>query len=132
MREQFETIAVPNPAACAELRNEVIFRPAVDIYETPEEVVLRANTPGATPAEIEVRFEDSTLEIVAPVKAAKPTSIRYLAREYGVGSYRRSFVVQQRIDSSRIVADYVNGVLTVTLPKAEDSRPRKIAVRAAA
>lgn len=132
MQEQCETTSVSSASTCAELSNEVVFRPEVDIYETSEEIVIQANTPGATPSEIEVRFEDSTLEIVAPVKLRQPTKVRYLAREYGVGSYRRSFVVQQRVDSSRIVADYIDGVLTVTLPKSEDSKPRKISVRTGA
>lgn len=104
------------------------FVPPVDIVELPEELLLTAEVPGAVGEQIDVRFEDGELRIDAPV-APRTAGKNFLLEEYAVGSYVRSFRLGQSIDGTRISAEYVDGVLTLHLPKVEAAKPRRIAVR---
>ncbi len=101
----------------------------VDIIEKPDELVLLVDVPGAKADSISVDFELGTLSIHADVEPRQNEhETRYLLREYGVGDFDRSFQVGDGIDAERIVAEYNGGVLTVHLPKAAETKPRKIAV----
>jgi HSP20 family protein len=104
------------------------YRPDVDILELADELIVRADVPGARNGDIDISFEDGALTIYAKV-AERPPSGPLLLREYGVGDYRRTFRVSEQIDASRISAQYGDGVLTLHLPKAEKARPRKIQVQ---
>jgi HSP20 family molecular chaperone IbpA len=121
--------------ATLESRNETeqtrsgqFYRPDVDILELADELVVHADVPGARSEDVDINFEDGALTIFAKV-AERPASGPVLAREYGVGDFRRTFRVSEQIDASRISAQYQNGVLTLHLPKAERARPRKIQVQ---
>ncbi len=106
------------------------YAPAVDIFETPDELVLVADVPGARPEGIDIHYERGTMTInasVAPRRNEEQTD--FVAREYGVGNFHRAFEINEDIDANRISARIENGVLTVTMPKAEAARPRKIEVR---
>ena len=105
------------------------YRPNVDILERGDELVVLADVPGATPEEIGVDFEDGTLTIHAKVKPRQEENTEYLVREYGVGDYHRTFHVSEAIDASKITAEHADGVLTLHLPKAESTKPRKIDVK---
>lgn len=107
------------------------YRPNVDILERADELVVQADLPGATGDEIDVDFEDGTLRIHAKVPARQEDGTEYLRHEYGVGDYYRTFHVSDAIDTSKTTAEYADGVLTLHLPKAEASKPRKIDVKAA-
>ncbi len=101
----------------------------VDIVEKPDELVLLVDVPGAKADSISVDFELGTLSIHADVEPRQNEhETRYLLREYGVGDFDRSFQVGDGIDAENIVAEYKGGVLTVHLPKAAATNPRKIAV----
>lgn len=106
------------------------YRPNVDILEHAEELVVLADVPGAMGEHIDVDFEDGTLTIHARVKPRQDENTRYLVQEYGVGDYYRTFRVSEAIDVAKVSADYADGVLTLHLPKAESTKPRKIAVKA--
>lgn len=115
----------------AELTREgACYRPNVDILELAEELLVRADMPGASPEEIDIDFKDGMLTIHAKIKPRQEASTQYLLREYGVGDYWRSFQVGEAIDASKITAEYNDGLLTLHLPKAEAARPRKISVKA--
>jgi HSP20 family protein len=105
------------------------YRPNVDIVEKADELVVLADVPGATGEDIDVDFEDGNLTIHAKVKPRQEESTEYLVREYGVGDYHRTFRVSEAIDAARITAEYADGVLTLHLPKAEATKPRKIDVK---
>lgn len=105
------------------------FCPAVDILENEDALVVLADVPGSRAEDIGVDFENGQLTIHARVTERQPEGTRFLAREYALGDYRRSFEVSERIDPARIAADYTNGVLRLTLPKAESAKPKKIVVR---
>jgi len=103
--------------------------PAVDIYETPEEVVLKADLPGVDQKDIDLRIENSTLTLRGERKFVKETSeedYHRIERSYGV--FSRSFQLPGSIDQSGIKANHKEGVLEVHLPKKEDTRPKQIKV----
>jgi HSP20 family molecular chaperone IbpA len=110
-------------------RSGEFFRPNVDIFEKPEELVLVADMPGVKSDTIDVDFEDGTLTIFGKVPS-RHDEVDFVSQEYGVGNFYREFRVSEQVDASRINADYRDGVLTLHLPKAEAAKPRKIEVRA--
>jgi HSP20 family protein len=112
-------------------RGGQFYLPNCDIVEKGEELLVMADIPGTRRDAIDVRFEDGTLTIHAEVEP-RPWGVegRPLLREYGIGDYYRTFQVSESIDAGKISADYVEGVLTLHLPKAESLKPRKIAVNA--
>ena len=108
---------------------ECVIVPAVDIYETDDEYVLKADMPGVKKEELDITFEKNQLEISGKVDPAlvEDESIRY--REYTLYNYNRRFTVGDGIDSQKIEAKLDDGVLTLTLPKSEKVKPRKIEVK---
>ncbi len=111
------------------LRQGVCYTPLVDILEMADEILLKADLPGAKRENIDINFEDGILTIYAKVEPRQQPDTHYLVREYGVGDYHRSFHVSEAIDAARITAEYADGVLTLHLPKTEAVRPRKIPVQ---
>jgi HSP20 family protein len=107
------------------------YAPPVDIVERPTELTIVADVPGSAPDKIDIHFEDRSLIIHAAVAPRQESGkTHYLVREYGVGDFHRVFQVSEDVDAQRIRAEYRDGVLTVSLPKAEALMPRKIEVRA--
>lgn len=109
-------------------RSRPTFRPGADIIEGKDELTVYADMPGADPANIDIQFENGTLTIHGRVEDRIETGPNYLAREYEVGDFIRTFQVSETIDSQRISAEFSGGVLILHLPKTEESKPRKIAV----
>jgi HSP20 family protein len=105
------------------------YRPNVDIIETENELTVLADMPGASADRIDVNFEEGTLAIHARVEPRQPADLLYVVQEYGVGDYYRTFRVSEAVDAGKITAEYTDGVLVLHLPKAEASKPRKIAVK---
>lgn len=120
----------PAQAQAERTRSGQSYRPNVDIYERPDELVMLVDLPGCQGEQIDVRFEDGELTIYAPVAARQAAGTRYLVREYGVGDFYRTFRVGEQIDSQKMHATYALGVLTLHLPKVQSSQPRKIPVAA--
>lgn len=106
------------------------FKPAVDILERADELLVRADMPGVAAKDVDVRFENGTLTIQGRVEPRATGSANPLRCEYGVGDYFREFRVGEAIDASRISAECKHGVLTLHLPKVEAVKPRKIEVKA--
>lgn len=107
------------------------FRPNVDILETRDELLLVADVPGASGEQIDIRYENGVLNLLAPVADRFSQAENFIAREYGLGDYVRTFQIGEGIDATRISAEFADGVLTVHLPKAEQAKPRRIAVNSA-
>ena len=101
--------------------------PPVDIYETGEGLVVKADLPGVDKENLDVRVENNLLSIRGRATHAAPGDLIY--REYGLINFFRQFELSERVDQSKISADLKNGVLTLNLPKAEEAKPRKIDVR---
>jgi HSP20 family protein len=103
--------------------------PAVDIYETENELVLKADLPDVDQKNIDVRVENETLTIAGERQFEQQENSKGFHRiERSYGTFRRSFAVPKTFDTDKIGAEYSNGVLTVTLPKKEAAKPRQIKV----
>lgn len=104
--------------------------PAVDIYETEKkDVVVKVDLPGLKRDDIKVTFENQVLSIEGERQLAGGVPVDLVHRaERGHGAFRRSFALPSTVDGSRVDASYADGVLTVTLPRREDARPRHIPV----
>jgi len=103
--------------------------PSVDIYETENELVLKADLPDVKLADIEVRVENQTLTLKGERKFEKDESAKGFHRiERSYGTFERSFTVPSSVDAEKVAADYKNGVLTVKLPKKEAAKPRQVKI----
>lgn len=106
--------------------------PAVDIYETENELVLKADLPGIEPNEVDVRVENQTLTVSGERKfEAKDSGKGFHRIERSYGSFTRSFNVPNTFDTGNVAASFKNGILTVSLPKKEAAKPRQIKIEAA-
>jgi HSP20 family protein len=103
--------------------------PAVDIYETENELVVKADLPDVSEKDLDVRIENNTLTIRGERKFEKKVEEEnYLRVERTYGSFSRSFSLPNTVNSEAIKADYKNGVLTLTIPKREEAKPKQIKV----
>ncbi len=108
--------------------------PPVDIYQSGEhELVLKAELPDMTREDIDVTVDNGTLTIKGEKKLsgeAREEQFHRIERRYG--TFSRSFSLPPSVDSSRVAAEYRNGVLTVKLPMRDDAKPRQVKVDVAA
>jgi HSP20 family protein len=103
--------------------------PAVDIYETEHELVVKADLPDVDPKDLDIRVENNLLTIRGERKFEKKVSEEnYLRVERAYGTFSRSFSLANTVNSEAIKADYQNGVLTLTIPKREEAKPKQIKV----
>ena len=103
--------------------------PAVDIYETEHELVVKADLPDVDPKDLDIRVENNVLTIRGERKFEKKVNEdNYLRVERAYGSFARSFSLANTVNSEAIKADYQNGVLTLTVPKREEAKPKQIKV----
>jgi HSP20 family molecular chaperone IbpA len=100
--------------------------PPVDIYEVDNGLMVMADVPGVTQEQLEIRVDNHILTIRGQVSGKSMSGSTY--REYELVSYFRQFELSDKVDESKITADLKHGVLTLNLPKAEEAKPRKIAV----
>ncbi|APF20507.1 Hsp20/alpha crystallin family protein [Calditrichota bacterium LG25] len=110
-------------------RDRKVFAPAVDIYETNEAIILVAEMPGVDEKTIDVTLDNDVLTLRGQVNYDIPEGYELVYNEYDLGDYERSFTVNEYIDVDKIEAEYHNGVLTVTLPKAEPVKAKKVQVK---
>jgi HSP20 family protein len=102
----------------------------VDMYETDESVVVKTAIPGASAEEIEVSVTGDTLTIKAETKEEQEVQREsYLRRERRLGSYCRSVTLPSGLETEQAEADYTDGVLTLSFPKAEEVKPKTIEVK---
>ena len=103
--------------------------PAVDICENENNIVLKAELPGVDPKDVEVRVEDNTLYLKGERKFEKDTKEEnYHRLERSYGSFARSFALPNSIDAEKVAAEYKDGLLTLTLPKREETKPKTIKI----
>ena len=109
--------------------NDKFIRPPVNIIETEEGLVLTADIPGSRKEALDVHVEKGILTISAPAETSMPGTPTY--REFELGSYYRQFSIPESLDHDKAKAEYVNGILTLRVPKAQTAKPKRIAVKAA-
>lgn len=105
--------------------------PSVDIYETDDAIVMKAELPGVDPKDVNARIEGNTLHIRGerkPEQAVKDDN--YIVMERAHGSFTRSFPLPSSIEVDKVNAEFKGGILTLTMPKREDAKPKTIKVLA--
>lgn len=117
-------------AAVERTRDNPMYVPRFDIWETDEELTLCGDMPGVGPDDVDIRFENGQLIVHGKVQP-RQSEVQFLYCEYGIGDYYRSFTIGEAIDSKKIAADLRDGVLTLHLPKTDDVKPRRIKVQSA-
>ncbi len=106
--------------------------PAVDIYETEHELVVKADLPDMDEKDLDVRVENNVLTIRGERKFENTVSQdNYLRVERSYGAFSRSFSLANAVNTEAIKAEYRNGVLTLTIPKREEAKPKQIKVNVA-
>lgn len=111
------------------IRRVPLFVPPVDIYESNGTLTLVADMPGVSIENLTIDLDKDTLTIRGAT-GVEETGGRTLLREYVSGDYYRQFSISNLIDREKIDASIKDGVLRLTLPKAESAKPRKIEVKA--
>lgn len=106
-----------------------VFTPPMDIFESEGAITILADMPGVRADGLSIDLRDNVLSIEGHVAEAE-SGEEMLLQEYETGSFRREFRLTNLIDQAKIDASLHDGVLRLTLPKAEAARPRKIEVRA--
>lgn len=107
-----------------------VLRPAADVFETDTAWLIRLDMPGVASETTEITVEDRILTVSGTNTLALPESAKALHTEFAIANYRRSFSITDAVDTDGISAQVRNGVVTVTLPKAQRLKPRKIAINA--
>lgn len=111
-------------------RPGLIFTPAVDIFETDHDITLLADMPGVTPEKMTIDLHDGVLTFTGDATPWENPNEKDVLIEFEIGKYHRQFTLSEAIDQDKIQAKLTDGVLRLTLPKAEKARPRKITVNA--
>ncbi|NMR21255.1 Hsp20/alpha crystallin family protein [Cellulomonas fimi] len=101
----------------------------MDLFRTGDHYVLQVDLPGADPGSIDVGFEDRTLTITAQRSVRTDGDAQWLAQERPSGTFARQLTVGRGLALDKIDATYADGVLTLTIPVAEEAKPRKVEVR---
>jgi HSP20 family protein len=108
---------------------ESAWAPAVDVYNNKDNLVIKADLPGMTQKEIDVSVEDGVLKIRGEKKKEEEVKENnYYRFERAYGSFERSFSLPTNVDATKIKAAYKDGVLQLTLPKKEETKPKQIKV----
>jgi len=118
-------------APAEQTRPGVVFTPYVDIFENDKEITLLADMPGVASEDIAIDLNDNVLSISGEVKPFEEKDESEVLIEFEIGRYSRQFTLSEVIDQGKIEAKHHDGVLRLTLPKAEKAVPRQIAVNAA-
>ncbi len=106
-----------------------VWTPLVDIYENDEDLVIKAELPGLSTADVNVRVDDNVLSLKGERKRdAGINSEDYHLIERSYGHFRRSFVLPDNVDRDKVEAKFKNGVLFISIPKLKRKEPKKIAI----
>jgi HSP20 family protein len=120
-----------SPVETERTKNMKVFIPRVDICETKDAIVLLADMPGVDEKSIDIALEKNVLTLSGRVGPETYEGYRVAYAEYEAGDFERAFTLSDEIDRDRIEASVKNGVLRLTLPKAEPVKIRKINVKSA-
>ncbi len=105
--------------------------PAIDMYQTDNEVVVKAALPGVKPDDVQISVTGDVLTIKGEIKQEEEQKGRsYHIREHRWGAFERSIILPTAVVADKAKAEFENGILTITLPKAEEVRPKTITVKA--
>jgi HSP20 family molecular chaperone IbpA len=108
-----------------------IYRPLTDIVETDQGVSMMLEMPGVGSDDVEITLENRVLTIRGKVEPMRPENLELAYAEYDEGDFERAFTLSENFDPDRIEAEMRGGVLTLTLPRAPEAQPKRIAVKGA-
>ena len=117
-------------APAEQTRPGLVFAPEVDIFETDNKITLLADMPGVAVDSVNIDLQDGVLTVTGDVKPWEEADETDVLVEFEIGKYYRQFTLSDTIDQTNIDAKLENGVLRLTLPKAEKAVPRQITVTA--
>jgi HSP20 family protein len=117
-----------SPTVREEMRSQSRYlTPPVDIFETNENLVLIADMPGVEKDGLVINMEKGILTLKGEMKLAKKGQL--LFHEFSSDNYYRQFKISEDIDMDKASADFDNGILTLTMPKSEAAKPKRIEIR---
>jgi HSP20 family molecular chaperone IbpA len=119
---------VASPAE--QTRPGIVFTPEVDIFETDREITLLADMPGVAPDSVNIDLREGVLTLTGDVRPWEGPEESDVLIEFEIGKYHRRFTLSDAVDPDKIEAKLEDGVLRLTLPKAEKALPRRIMVNA--
>jgi HSP20 family protein len=122
----FESPFWPNLGRAGQLFSA--WSPALDLYQNNNNVIAVVELPGMRKQDIEISLHDGTLTISGERKRETPNGEKAERTERYIGKFRRSIALPVSVDASKVSARYQDGILTVTLPKAEEAKPKQIPV----
>ena len=129
LQDQINRLFNDNFERVGEESNLTAWAPSVDIYETEQELVVKADLPDVDPKDLDIRVENNILTIRGERKFEKKVNEEnYLRVERSYGAFARSFTLANTVNSEAIKAEYHNGVLTLSIPKREEAKPKQIKV----
>ena len=106
------------------------FRLPLDVYTTPQEIVVVASLPGLTPDEVDITVEGDRMTIRGNLRAPLE-NVEYLLQERAHGAFSRTLTLNVPVETGKAEAVFENGVLTLSLPRAEEAQPKVIKVKGA-
>ncbi len=119
-------------ALTADFTARQVWVPAVDVVEQKDSYVLYAELPGVDASQVDISFEQNVLTLRGTKRSAfdstKQGELRVYAAERVHGAFERSLKLPEFVDGDKISADFANGLLTITIPKAQAAQPRKISI----
>lgn len=111
--------------------SSVVAMPAIDMYQTDDEVVVKAALPGLKPDDVQISVTGDLLTLRGEFKQEnEKKDATYHIREHRYGAFERSIMLPTDVQTEKAKADFENGVLTITLPKAEAVKPKTISIKA--
>ena len=127
-------VQTPSPSTPAETarqqQQQRYVVPPVDVFENESSITLLADLPGVPREQLQLRVDGDTLVLEATAVASGPQDMELVYGEAQCPAYRRQFTLSRELDAGRIEAQLRDGVLRLTIPKAEEARPRRIQVQA--
>lgn len=109
----------------------LVFTPAVDIFETEKELTLLADLPGVKSDDLKIDLRDNRLTLTGDIAPYEGAEEKDILIEYEIGKYYRQFTLTEAIDQNQIEAELKDGVLRLSLPKAEAAIPKRITIKTA-
>lgn len=103
--------------------------PPVNVYTTPDEVVVAAELPGVKVQDVDVSVVSGVLTLRGRRPEPADGDVRYIRRERATGEFTRTIALAEQVDHAKARAEYRKGILTVILPRAEEAKPRRIEIR---
>jgi HSP20 family protein len=129
LQDQLSRVFGEVPERTGEESNLTAWAPAVDIYETENDLVIKADLPEVNPQDLDIRVANNILTIRGERKfEQKVNEENYLRIERAYGAFTRSFSLANSVKSEEIKAEYQNGALSLHIPKREETKPKQIKV----